>query len=428
MSKRKGRRFLFSRNLARRSALASALPVVVFISILVTYSCLGSTAPATDPAVWSLVWSDEFEGPNGSPVDPAKWGFDIGVGSNGWGNNELETYTARTTNAARENGMLVIRALKETFTGSDGQQRSYTSARLLTKNKFSQKYGRIEARIKVPYGQGIWPAFWMLGDNINTAGWPNCGEIDIMENIGREPSIVHGTVHGPGYSGDKGVGAAYRLSNGQKFSDDFHTFAVELEPNVMRFYVDGLLYKTITPMNLPAGASWVFDHPFFIILNVAVGGYWPLYPDATTVFPQQMLVDYVRVYQRSTPSNVPVLFTEEGANRALALDSVTFMRDPFSVTGRYNFSSDQRTRLMLLSANLDLQPGDGPAIVAAQADDGSGHLYPLTVEWIGRLPDFDWITVVIAKLPEELANANQALVSLTAHNQSSNTVLVSLSP
>jgi beta-glucanase (GH16 family) len=373
-----------------------------------------------------LVWSDEFDGPNGSAVDPTKWGFDIG--GNGWGNNELETYTSRTENASREGGMLVIRALKETYTGSDNRTRDYTSARLLTKNKFSQAYGRIEARIKVPYGQGIWPAFWMLGDNINTVGWPGCGEIDVMENIGREPSIVHGTIHGPGYSGENGIGAAYTLATGQKFSDDFHTFAVEWEPNVMRFYVDGLLYKTITPATLPAGKSWVFDHPFFVILNVAVGGYWPLYPDATSVFPQQMLVDYVRVYQRSAPSNVPVLFTDEGINRALALDSVTFMRDPFSVRNSHNFSSDQTTRLMLLSANLDLQPGDGPSIVSAQADDGKGHTYPLAVEWVGRLPSFDWITVVIAKFPDELLGADQTLVSVTARNQSSNQVSISIAP
>lgn len=404
----------------------------LFLTLLLSTLVIASHPPSSqaaftdNPAVWRLVWSDDFSAPNGSPVDSNKWGFDLG--GNGWGNNELETYTNRTTNASLENGMLVIRALKETYTGSDNRTRDYTSARLLTKNKFSLTYGRIEARIKVPFGQGIWPAFWMLGDNINTAGWPNCGEIDIMENIGREPSIVHGTVHGPGYSGDKGVGAAYTLSNGQKFSDDFHTFAVEWEPNVIRWYVDGLLYKTITPANLPAGTSWVFDHPFFIILNVAVGGNWPLYPDATTVFPQQMLVDYVRVYQRSTSSNVPFLFTEEGANRALALDSVTFKRDPFSVRNSYNFSLDQTTRVMLLSANLDLQPGDGPSIVVAQADDGKGHTYPLIVEWIGRLPNFDWITVVIAKLPDDLAIVDQAILSITAHNQSSNTVLVSLSP
>jgi beta-glucanase (GH16 family) len=381
---------------------------------------------AANPAVWSLVWSDEFDGPNGSAVDSTKWSFD--VGGNGWGNNELETYTNSTANAYRDGGQLVIKVLKETVTGSDGIKRDYTSARLLTNNKFSQTYGRFEARIKIPYGQGIWPAFWMLGDNIGTAGWPNCGEIDIMENIGKEPSMVHGTFHGPGYSGANGIGAPYALPNGQKFSDAFHTFAVEWEPNVVRFYVDGLLYKTTVPADLPAGKSWVFDHPFFIILNVAVGGYWPGNPDGTTVFPQQMLVDYVRVYQRTTPSNVPVLFTDEGANRALALDSVTFKRDPFSVRNSLNFSSDHTTRLMLLSANLDLHPGDGPSTVTAQADDGKGHTFPLAVEWIGRLPSFDWITVVIAKLPDELIGADHALISVTANSQSSNQVSIAMSP
>lgn len=391
-----------------------------------SYSPLSQAALADNPAVWRLVWSDEFNGPNNSPVDSTKWGFDLG--GNGWGNNELETYTNRTTNASLENGMLVIRALKETYTGSDNRTREYTSARLLTRNKFTQAYGRFEARIKVPYGQGIWPAFWMLGDDLATAGWPNCGEIDIMEHIGREPSNVYGTLHGPGYSGAQGISASYSLPPPKKFSDDYHTYAVEWEPNVLRFYVDGLLYKTRTPADLPAGKTWVFNHPFFLIINLAVGGFWPGEPDATTVFPQQMLVDYVRVYQRATSSNVPVVFTEEGANRALALDSVTFKRDPFSVRNLNNFSPDQTTRVMLLSANLDLQPGDGPSIVTVQADNANGPPYPLAVEWIGRLPDFDWITVVIAKLPVELANANQALISITAHNESSNQVLVSISP
>ena len=270
--------------------------------VFTAFSVAGPTAYATYPSGWKLVWSDEFDGPNGSAVDSSKWSFD--VGGNGWGNNELETYTSRTANAHLEGGLLVIKALKETFTGPDGITRNYTSARLPTKKKFSQAYGRFEARIKIPYGQGLWPAFWMLGDNIDIAHWPNCGEIDIMENIGKEPSIVHGTFHGPGYSGGSGVSAAYTLPNGRKFSDDFHTFAVEWEPNVIRFYVDGLLYRTRTPADLPAGTSWVFDHPFFIILNVAVGGGWPGNPDATTIFPQQMLVDYVRAYQRKTPSSV----------------------------------------------------------------------------------------------------------------------------
>ena len=417
----RSRRKLF----AARTSL-TALLTLLFTTVFGSFLPACPTAYASNPAVWSLVWSDEFDGPNGSPVDSSKWSFNIG--GNGWGNNELETYTNRLANSDLEGGRLAIKAIKETFTGPDNITRNYTSARLLTKNKFSQAYGRFEARIKIPYGQGIWPAFWMLGDNIDTAQWPNCGEIDIMENIGKEPSIVHGTFHGPGYSGGNGVSAAYTLPSGQKFSDDFHTFAVEWEPNVMRFYVDGLLYKTRTPADLPAGTSWVFDHPFFIILNVAVGGGWPGNPDATTVFPQQMLVDYVRVYQRSTPSNVPVLFTDEGSNRALALDSVTFKRDPFSLDDPNNFSMDHHTRLMLLAANLDLQLGDGPAVVAAQADDGKGNTYPLTVEWVGRLPNFDWITAIVARLPDALPNTNQVLISVMAHNQTSNQVLVSISP
>jgi beta-glucanase (GH16 family) len=419
-------RSLCGRNGPRPGILNPVLRIAVSACLLVSYSLSCQTAYASDPAVWSLSWSDEFDGANGSSVDSAKWSFDIG--GNGWGNNELETYTNRTANAVLEDGALVIKTLKETFTGPDNITRNYTSARLLTRNKFTQTYGRFEARIKIPYGQGIWPAFWMLGSDIDTAGWPNCGEIDIMENIGREPAIVHGTMHGPGYSGGNGITASYALPSSQKFSDDYHTFAVEWEPSVVRFYVDGLLYRTRIPADLPPGKVWVFNHPFFLILNVAVGGSFPGNPDATTVFPQLMKVDYVRVYQRASPSNRPVLLTDEGSSRALALDSVTFKRDPFSVTNSHNFSSDQRTRLMLLSANLDLKPGEGPEIVAAQADDGNGHIYPLTVEWIGRLPNFDWITVVVAKLPIELANANQALVGITAHGQSSDTVVVSLSP
>ena len=288
--------------LSRRKLSAARKTVGGLIILLFTIvggsAPLASSAPsaADNPAAWNLVWSDEFNGPSGSAVDSTKWSFD--VGGKGWGNDELETYTGRTANAQLEGGSLVIKAIKETFTGADKITRNYTSARLLTKNKFSQAYGRFEARIKIPYGQGIWPAFWMLGNNIDTLRWPNCGEIDIMENIGREPSMVHGTFHGPGYSGGNGIGAAYTLTGGKKFSDDFHRFAVEWEPNIMRFYVDGNLYQTRTPLDLPAGTSWVFDHPFFIILNVAVGGGWPGNPDATTAFPQQMLVDYVRVYRR----------------------------------------------------------------------------------------------------------------------------------
>src|SRR6266496_3209301 len=228
---------------------------------------------------WVLTWHDEFNGPS---IDTSKWTYDTGGG--GWGNQELESYTSRPANASIENGMLVIRAISEDYTGADGIARKYTSARLKTLGRFSQTYGRFEARIKIPYGQGIWPAFWMLGDDITTAGWPTCGEIDIMENIGREPSIVHGTVHGPGYSGGGGITGQYALPSSARLADDFHLFAVEWEPDTIRWYIDSQLYRTVTAKDLPPGARWVFDHPFHLLLNVAVGGSWPGNPDSSSVF------------------------------------------------------------------------------------------------------------------------------------------------
>ncbi|PYQ16705.1 MAG: hypothetical protein DMF80_03685 [Acidobacteria bacterium] len=254
-------------------------------------------APSTSPAEWTLAWSDEFEGPAGASVDPGRWVAE--VGGHGWGNNELEYYTDRTRNAYLDGGgSLVIEALRERFEGQ-GVVREYTSARLKTQGRFEQAYGRFEARIKIPRGQGMWPAFWLLGTDIPTVGWPRCGEIDVMENIGREPAAVHGSMHGPGYSGGSSVTGTYALLGGEAFADAFHDFAVEWEPAIVRFFVDGRLYETRTPADLRPGQVWVFDHPFFVILNVAVGGDWPGAPDATTAFPQTMLVDYVRVYRRA---------------------------------------------------------------------------------------------------------------------------------
>jgi beta-glucanase (GH16 family) len=268
-----------------------------FFFIIVLLSGLALTGRAQQ---WRLTWSDEFDGASGARVDARKWTAE--VGGQGWGNKELEYYSDSTKNAyLNGHGSLVIKALQETpgqeFKCWYGECR-YTSARLITKNKFAQAYGRFEARLKLPYGQGIWPAFWLLGENIETVGWPTCGEIDIMENIGREPAMVHGTIHGPGYSGGKGIGAPFALPGGKRFADDYHIFAVEWEPQAIRFYVDGKLYTTRTPADLPSATKWVYDHPFFIILNLAVGGSWPGDPNATTVFPQTMLVDYVRVYSR----------------------------------------------------------------------------------------------------------------------------------
>ncbi len=256
----------------------------------------------TDHALpgWQLVWQDEFDGPAGAPPDPSKWTPEIG--GHGWGNAEWQYYTDRPENVAQNGeGALAI-----TVREAEPDQAAlpcwygpcrYTSARLLTAERFTFTYGRAEARIRVPYGQGIWPAFWALGADIGTVGWPESGEIDIMENIGREPSTLHGTVHGPGYSGEYGIGGAVDLPGGAALTDDFHVFAVEWAPGEIRWSLDGEQYFRITHDDLPPGARWAFDHPFFLLLNVAAGGHWPGYPDETTVFPQTMLVDYVRVYQ-----------------------------------------------------------------------------------------------------------------------------------
>jgi beta-glucanase (GH16 family) len=258
----------------------SMLNPMLLLSLVLVAS--GSAAPP----YWTLVWGDEFDGPAGTAPDATKWVYDLGA--SGWGNQELENYTDTRENSYLDgSGNLVIESRQPT----PGQ---YTSARLKTQTKFAVEYGKIEVRIKLPAGQGIWPAFWMLGTE---GGWPDSGEIDIMENIGREPEMVHGTVHGPGYSGDKGIGQSYSLRAGQQFADDFHVFAVEWAENSIQFSVDDHLYHTVTPASIPKGTAFVFNHPFFLLLNVAVGGSWPGNPDATTVFPQKMLVDYVHIYQ-----------------------------------------------------------------------------------------------------------------------------------
>jgi beta-glucanase (GH16 family) len=264
------------------------LSVGMFALLVVSLTSAGPSSK------WKLVWQDEFNAPNGTPVDQTKWTHE--VGGSGWGNHELQFYTDGTANSFHSDGSLVIEVAKEHFSEPGKIAREFTSARVTTKQTFTTTYGRVEARIKIPRGQGIWPAFWMLGADIDKSHWPGCGEIDIMENIGREPSIIHGTLHGPRYSGKKGPTSSYTLPDKKVFADAFHVFAVEWEPEVIRFYCDDVLYATRTPADLPAGTKWVYDHPFFIILNVAVGGDWPGSPDATTTFPQRMLVDYVRVY------------------------------------------------------------------------------------------------------------------------------------
>ncbi|WP_030453933.1 glycoside hydrolase family 16 protein [Herbidospora cretacea] len=245
--------------------------------------------PQAQAAIGPVTWSDEFNAPAGTSIDGSKWKFDIGGG--GWGNNEQQYYTNSTRNVYHDGaGNLAITARRENPSNLQCHYGTcqYTSGRILTADRFTQAYGRFEARIKIPRGQGIWPAFWMLGGGT----WPNGGEIDIMENVGNQPNTVYGTVHGPGYFGGTAVGG--NRSIGAPLADAFHTYRVDWSPNLIIWYLDGSEYFRVTPSSL-RGNAWVFDHPFFMILNVAVGGYWPGYPDGTTQFPQTMLIDYVRV-------------------------------------------------------------------------------------------------------------------------------------
>ncbi|MGC1203328.1 MAG: glycoside hydrolase family 16 protein [Flavobacteriaceae bacterium] len=273
----------------------SKIAMIAFVCI----TFLGLTSCENDEVqtvttLTNLVWSDEFD--TDGPPDATKWAYVIGNGAAegipGWGNQELQYYTDRLDNVVVENGMLKIIAKQESFMGS-----GYTSGRITTKGLFQQAYGRFEARIKLPWSKGLWPAFWMLGDDSGGAEWPQIGEIDIMEYKGSEPTITHGSVHGPGYFGGNPITKTYELPSG-RFDTEFHVFGVEWGANYVNYYVDDVLFLQITPDDLEDDDVWVFnDNPFHMILNVAVGGSFSGFPDASSVFPQTMLVDYVRVYQ-----------------------------------------------------------------------------------------------------------------------------------
>ena len=248
---------------------------------------VGYTTP-TSYAGYTLVWQEEF---NGSAISN-DWIFEQGDGCPnlcGWGNSELQTYTNRSDNVYLQEGKLVIEAKQESFDGS-----SYTSTRMITKGKQSFQYGRIDVRAKLPFGQGLWPAIWMLGDNIDQVGWPNCGEIDIMELVGHEPETVHGTVHWGDENGNRAqFGDSFSLRSGI-FNDEFHVFSIVWEENSIIWYTDDIQYHVINTSSTDLDE---FRNSFFFILNVAVGGNWPGNPDGTTTFPQKMAVDYIRVFQ-----------------------------------------------------------------------------------------------------------------------------------
>ncbi|WP_159018870.1 family 16 glycosylhydrolase [Algibacter sp. L3A6] len=276
-------------NKYKKRIKATLLKISLFVLPIFGITSCATDETQTVAKFTDLVMQDEFD-TNGA-LDSSIWDFNIGNGENGWGNNELQYYTNRTENAVVQNGILIMTANKESFQGSD-----YTSARIITKGKFEQAYGRFEARIRLPYGQGIWPAFWLLGADIDEVGWPQCGEIDIMENRGQEPTLINGTVHGPGYSAGESISKSYELTN-DRFDTGFHIFGIEWGPEYINYYVDGFLYNQITPDDVTG--EWVYDHPFFIIINMAVGGDYVGAPNGETVFPQTMLVDYVRVYKNN---------------------------------------------------------------------------------------------------------------------------------
>jgi len=259
---------------------------IFFLALICAFgSCTDDNALA-EPN-YQLTWEDNFDGEAGTLPDATKWKFDVGTG---WGNNQLEYDTDRAENVSMDGeGNLAIVAREESFGGQP-----FTSGRISTQNLFAQAYGRFEARIKMPYGPGIWPAFWLLGEDVEVNTWPQCGEIDIMENRGQLPHFVYGSVHGPGYSAGNAVSKSYGLEN-NRFDSEFHVFRVDWGEDYINYFVDDVFYFQVTPKSTPG--DWVYDHPFFIILNVAVGGDFVGFPTNQTDFPQTMLVDYVKVYQ-----------------------------------------------------------------------------------------------------------------------------------
>jgi beta-glucanase (GH16 family) len=264
------------------------------IAVLFAVAVLSPTGQAL--AGWQLVWSDEFDGTN---VDRGRWTFDIGNGRGGWGNKELQYYTSRPTNVFASNGLLHLVARRENYQGC-----SYTSTRLKTKGLFSALYGRFEFRVKLPHGKGYWPALWLMPQNSIYGGWPASGEVDIMESRGRTPTKVLGTLHfgGPYPNHAQSHGPAYTFAGGDSVTN-FHVYALEWTTNRFSWYVDNTLYETQTTWQTPGGPYPApFDQPFYIIMNLAVGGNFDGDPDGTTVFPGDMQVDYVRVYKWTTPA------------------------------------------------------------------------------------------------------------------------------
>ena len=327
-----------------------------------------TTAPPT-PArpAGALAWSDEFDGPAGAPPNPANWTYEIGDvtpdGKNGWGNEELQYYTDDPDNSSTDgNGNLVI-----TLDEADGSQEcyygpcEYESARLISQNKAEFAYGRIESRLRVPDGgDGLWPAFWSLGTDITYNPWPGAGEIDVMEYVSRLPNEIFGTIHGPGYNGGGSFSGIYDF--GQPVYHDYHTFAVEWQPNLITWYVDGIQYHQAEPSDVPG--PWVFDKPFFLLLNFAIGGNFGGAVDPANTYPQEYLVDYVRVYQGpDTAERFETTFTDDVAGwQQVSIPITDFVRSADQPAGAPNdgLSLDRGLGLRLRLCRRERQRrGDG---------------------------------------------------------------------
>jgi beta-glucanase (GH16 family) len=261
------------------------MKLTALAALVLTATVFAATASAATRSAY--IWHDEFNGPAGSAPDPSNWTYDIGHGGGGWGNGELESYTSDPANVQVDGrGHLVITALRM----PDG---SYTSARLKTEGLFDFQYGHIAAKIKLPAGQGLWPAFWLLGSNFDQVGWPACGELDVMELVGQQPNYAHGTIHGPGPAYVDGFGGVYHSPT--PLTGSFHVYAADWAPTYVSFSVDGIPYFTIKRSQIPPPNQWALDGPMFIIINLAVGGVWPGSPSPSTPFPARMVVDWVRV-------------------------------------------------------------------------------------------------------------------------------------
>jgi len=354
-----------------------------------------AVAIATVPAhaqTWNLIWSDEFNGAAGTFPDSARWGFDVG-NNGGWGNGESEFYCAAGSSAApcssanpnafmNGSGSLVIRARRDAAG-------TWTSTRMLTSSKFTVQYGRIEARMKLVAASGLWPAFWMLGSNIGSVGWPSCGEVDIMEwvdNYG--PSVTSSALHGPGYSGAGNIGVQSGFPNGTRVDDPgFHVYGVIWSPDKVEFYRDSLtnITRTITPANIPPGTTWAYNHPFFILLNQAVGGNWFPGPDGSTPAVNDMLVDYVRVYQagsappggtvsiRASANNTFVTAENAGASPLVANRAAVNTWEQFHVIANSDGTISLQAAINGRFVTTDL--GNGGRLIATQTAIGTNEKF-----------------------------------------------------